>query len=312
MFAAVKARQLFVVFALAAALLPPLQPAQAQSRYEYHSDYFSFVGTDEKGIVAFAMDNNRGRAADRYQAEHFVKLYDQLQGWVSIRGNGDYVNAEKQLKRIPDSADFSFTGDAENGIKISSQTNAIVLSIPAVTKIVFTTNDEGTYWLSAGPATLHWKERIIKGRLIYEFLHWSQFNRLAGKSPGRLKNFNGFYLKTAAESDFYLHYRENDRLHLTGKQTGFATWRGAAQISSVGFQITEHHIAPGFYRWPAAWSGQFHYKGTDYRFELKTVHRDTVRNWVIGGFAMAIVEGKITSVDGRQRITVVGLAELIP
>ena len=46
------------------------------SRLEYYSDYFSFTGQDSQGFVAFAMDNNRGRDGDSYQAEHFLKFYD--------------------------------------------------------------------------------------------------------------------------------------------------------------------------------------------------------------------------------------------
>lgn len=40
----------------------------------YVSDYFSFVGQDSQGKVAFALDNNRGRDGDAYQAEHFLVL----------------------------------------------------------------------------------------------------------------------------------------------------------------------------------------------------------------------------------------------
>ena len=300
-----------VLVAAAAAWLLPLPLAQAQSQHEYTSDYFSFVGRDKNGLVAFAMDNNRGRAADRYQAEHFLKLYDQLQGWVAIKGNGDYINAENQLERIPDSADFSFNGDAETGLRIHSPSNAIALSISPVPKMLFQTNQEGTYWMGAAPATLRWRERIIQGRVIYEYLHWNRFNRLVGKSPGVFRNFNGLYLMVAEGSDFYFHQRENERLQLSGKQLGFATWNGAAPLDDVDFHITEYGFAPGFYRWPTTWTGRFRYQGTAYRFELKTVDRAVERNWVIGGFAMAIVEGEITSADGLQHLTVFGLAELI-
>ena len=307
----VKRNYPLAVFSLVVFWLLPLHSAPAQSHHEYTSDYFSFVGRDEKGLVAFAMDNNRGRAADRYQAEHFVKLYDQLQGWVTVKGNGDYPNDRKQLKRIPDSADFSFTGTAEKGLIIRSLSNAIELSIPPISKTIHNQNDEGAYWLGAAAATLRLKERVIRGRLIYEYLHWNRFNRLAGKSPGRLRNFNGFYLIAAPGSDFYLHDRDYDRLDLTGKQAGFATWTGAAPLDSIELHVTDHSVAAGVYLWPNAWTGRFRYNGSAYRFTLKTVDRDTARNWVVGGFAMAIVKGEIQSIDGFQRLPVVGLAELI-
>jgi hypothetical protein len=51
------------------------------------SDYFSFVGADEQGHVAFAIDNNRGRDSNAYsnayQAEHFYAvLHDEHHGWM--------------------------------------------------------------------------------------------------------------------------------------------------------------------------------------------------------------------------------------
>ncbi len=47
------------------------------------SDYFSFVGADEQGHVAFAIDNNRGRDGNAYQAEHFYAvLHDEHHGWM--------------------------------------------------------------------------------------------------------------------------------------------------------------------------------------------------------------------------------------
>ncbi len=43
----------------------------------YYSDYFSFIGRDDQGMVAFALDNNRGQDKDSWQAEHFVVLHDE-------------------------------------------------------------------------------------------------------------------------------------------------------------------------------------------------------------------------------------------
>lgn len=38
------------------------------------SNYFSFVGADEQGHVAFALDNNRGRDGSVYQNEYLAIL----------------------------------------------------------------------------------------------------------------------------------------------------------------------------------------------------------------------------------------------
>jgi hypothetical protein len=65
----------------------------ARLELAYYSDYFSFVGRDRFGTVAFALDNNRGRDGDSWQAEHFVVLHDELNGWPALTGNGAYANS---------------------------------------------------------------------------------------------------------------------------------------------------------------------------------------------------------------------------
>ncbi len=86
----------------------------------YYSDYFSFIGGDEQGMVAFALDNNRGRDGDSWQAEHFVVLHDEKAGWQNVSGDGPYYNVTRQLESIPDSPDFSFIGKPETGLTIRS------------------------------------------------------------------------------------------------------------------------------------------------------------------------------------------------
>src|SRR6266571_354272 len=77
---------------LAALLLLPLSVAgcsadstaqePSTSTLIYVSDYFSFVGADQVGRVAFALDNNRRRDGEAFQAEHFVVLHDERKGWM--------------------------------------------------------------------------------------------------------------------------------------------------------------------------------------------------------------------------------------
>jgi hypothetical protein len=74
----------------------------AAAKLSYYSDYFSFIGRDTLGFVAFALDNNRGMDGPDYQAEQFGVLYDQKSGWVKLVGTGDYDNIDGVLERIPD------------------------------------------------------------------------------------------------------------------------------------------------------------------------------------------------------------------
>lgn|GEM_PF-6984486 len=56
----------------------------------YVSGYFSFVGSDAQGNVTFAIDNNRGRDGENYQAEHFLVLHNEKQGlYLRGRANDD-------------------------------------------------------------------------------------------------------------------------------------------------------------------------------------------------------------------------------
>jgi hypothetical protein len=47
-----------------------LLPAFADETKRYHSDYFSFVGSDTQGTVYLAHDNNRGQTGERFFADH--------------------------------------------------------------------------------------------------------------------------------------------------------------------------------------------------------------------------------------------------
>ena len=101
---------------------------QAQ-KLAYYSDYFSFIGSDDRGRVAFALDNNRGRDGDSWQAEHFVALHDEKAGWQVVSGSGPYYNITRQLETIPNSPDFSFEGTANTGLRIRSGSNTLQLRL---------------------------------------------------------------------------------------------------------------------------------------------------------------------------------------
>ncbi|MEJ2156489.1 MAG: hypothetical protein P8X96_14210, partial [Desulfobacteraceae bacterium] len=180
------------VMALLFCLLPV--HSSAKENLAYYSDYFSFIGRDAVGYVAFALDNNRGVDAGAYQAEHFAVMYDQKAGWVSITGTGDYDNSQKRLEQIPDSPGFKFKGNAEAGITIRSKENALALKIdPMVTRLSDPKEKRLQRWGSA-QAVLTWKERSIPGRVIYEYLVVHGWNRLSRTYAGTWDNFQGFYL----------------------------------------------------------------------------------------------------------------------
>ena len=71
-------------FGMDAPLASPKAISLPDTALLYVSDYVSFVGEDHHGRVAFALDNNRGRDGESWQAEHFVVLHDEHEGWISL------------------------------------------------------------------------------------------------------------------------------------------------------------------------------------------------------------------------------------
>jgi hypothetical protein len=290
-------------------------PSKATSVFDaslvYVSDYVSFVGRDEHGAVAFALDNNRGRDGENWQAEHFVVLHDQRRGWIPMEGNGSYDNSTKGLSGIPASPTFHFLGSPEHGLTISSSPNALELRIQPIPIRLERTHEGAEYWLGSAAATLQWDHREISGRVIYEFLVMPDFNRLSRTYWGLWNGFQGLYLNVENLGDLYVHQQESERLTpLLGALDGFL----AVQEHTHRFQLLQvtplqHRHGWGWYQWPMEWSVRWMDEEGAGTARLEVTHLQTVSNWILGGFAMGIVQGTVT----YQGVSypVYGLAELI-
>ncbi len=286
--------------------------SQESITLSYYSDYFSFVGRDSKGWVAFALDNNRGRDGKDFQAEHFVVLHDEHQGWIRVRGNGSYPNPNQELKTIPNSETFQFQGNPERGITIESPANQIKLSLKPVNYQL--ENKKGLAHLRMGsaPAVLHWGQRTIRGRVIYEYIFLPEFNRLSRSYSGLWKDFHGIYLWVEGGGDFYYHSQQSDLLKpLVGEVAGFffLPQSPSKPLSKINIKATDFEQANGAYRWPVSWQGRFLRGQETYQFKGKLSRRNTISNWVTGGFAMGILTGKISGTN--KTYTVYGLGELL-
>ncbi len=277
----------------------------------YYSDYFSFIGGDDRGMVAFALDNNRGRDGDSWQAEHFLALHDEKTGWQAVTGNGPYYNVTRQLETIPNSPDFSFEGTAGNGLLIQSKTNALALKVAPVKIRIAEKRGLAEYRLGSAEATLTWGDRKLRGRVIYEYLFMPAFNRLTRKYPGAFSDFHGIYVSIQNVGDLYIHTQKSMFFSpLIARQEGFLFLNGQGyRLSSLNVNIRKSSFAPGFYRWPEWWEGSFAAGLDHYAFTCRTTDRKTISSWVIGGFAMGIVKGSLVS--ARETWTLYGLGELI-
>ncbi len=277
----------------------------------YVSDYFSFIGQDSQGHVAFALDNNRGRDGDAYQAEHFVILHDERQGWVRLAGNGRYNNTRKELKAIPDSPFFRFQGRPPAGMTITSDTNQITLHIEPISERTRNIHNGAATWMGSAPAVLTWKGRTIPGRVIYEYVVMPDFNRLTRTYWGMWKEFQGLYLVADTTGDVYVHSQLSERIApLVGMLAGFTAFDGHTEsMKDLKVDILERNLTWGFYRWPTAWRISWTGPKGPGTLTLLLSDRNSIANWIIGGFSMGIVRGELDYAGKKHQIY--GLAELI-
>lgn len=277
----------------------------------YVSDYFSFVGEDQRGWVAFALDNNRGQDGDTWQAEHFVMLHDEQRGWVQTVGGGKYPNPNGTLATIPDSAAFQFHGTPTDGMSVTSAANGLRLQIHALPHRLQRNHTAGQYWMGSADATLEWDERVLHGRVIYEYLRMPNFNRLTRRYPSLWKEFHGLYAWVEGGGDLYIHSQQSPLLQpLVGNLTGFAVLNGELlSLDQLTLTVQERQQAIGTYSWPVAWQGRWGDAFTPATFALALSDQKTISNWGIGGFAMGIIQGRLTY-QGRT-LTLYGFGELL-
>jgi hypothetical protein len=277
----------------------------------YVSDYLSFMGRDRHGWVAFALDTNRGRDGDAYQAEHFVALHDEREGWVKVLGYGPYENPRRELAGMPDSPDFRFEGAPASGLVIVSATNGLTLRIEPLAERLRRTHDGAVFGLGSAAASLSWRGRTIPGRVIHEHLMRPHFNRLTRTHIGMWKEFQGWYLLVDGRDDLYLHSQLSERsAPLVGKLVGFAAWDAETDpVGDLEVTVLARDWALGLYRWPVAWRMTWTGRLGPASLSLALSDRRVFANWLIGGFAMGMARGELTYA-GQTR-PVLGLAELI-
>lgn len=277
----------------------------------YVSDYISFVGRDNQGRVAFALDNNRGRDGAKYQAEHLVVLHDERTGWVETVGSGAYPNSQRELAPIPNSPFFHFDGTPESGLAITSEKNDLVLRITPLPRRTQQEQNGGLIWMGSGPAELVWHGRTIRGRVIYEHLMMPNFNRLTRTYWGMWNSFQGFYLLAGSSEDLYLHTHRSERLApLIAPLTGFSVLGEVPeQLNDVQVEVLDYDFAPGFFRWPKLWRITWTGSAGPGSMTLSLSFQKTLSSWLLGGFSMGILTGEVSY--GGRLLPLYGLGELI-
>jgi hypothetical protein len=276
------------------------------------SDYFSFVGADDRGHVAFAIDNDRSRRGNKFDADAHVFLHDERGGWIRVSGNGSYENKKRELLRIPDSPDFLFIGKVENGITLDSPRNKLKLIVGPMQERFTRITSEAIFSLGSMSATLSWNDRVIPGRVIYEYIFMVNISPWYSYVSGLFYNdFQGLYLETSEGGDFYLRNEKGTAWSRAfGKVPGFLVLdRKSEVLEDLRIEVSERSLAFGFYTWPGTWHVSWQGSKGAGSLRLTVVDRKNSTNWIIGGFAMAVVAGEL-SYGGKTR-PVYGLAELI-
>ena len=261
----------------------------------YTSDYFSFVGRDADGFVAFALDNNRGRDGTEYQAEHYTAMHDERSGWIDVSGTGRFENVGHELVGIPDSPFFSFTGEPTSGLRIQSSGNRLDVEIGPITDRIVDHDARTFYALGTAPAVLRWHGRAIEGRIIYEDFVKTGFNMMTRPDLSLLSGFNGFYLLTADGGDLYLHSTKGQGAGLPKPVLGFRVESGRSEIlQDLHLEETGHEPAWGLYLWPTSWTATWRGPEGLATLKLAMITRRGMVNWVIGGYSLSIVVGEVS------------------
>ena len=289
-------------------------PNDASSTLEYVSDFFSFVGRDKAGRVAFTLDSNRGRDGDNWQAEHLVMLlHDETEGWRDLEGAGPYENKKKSLLAIPDSPYFTFTGNPDRGLSINNSHIDLTLEIEPVINQVSRQSGGSVYRMGSSVAVMKWQGRTLKGRVIHERLEMKNFNRLTRNYFDLWTESYGLYAWTDGSPDFlYFHKQVNDtRLTpLVGKLVGYGVFANQGEhLQNLQLTVVDSTQAWGFYQWPKNWKGQWIGRKGRGSIAMNISDLQVISNFILGGLAMGIIEGEITYNGNTRKIY--GMAELL-
>ncbi len=286
-------------------------PVRAEVTTRYHSDYFSFVGSDAEGSVYLAHDNNRGQTGEQFFADHWIMMYAEGTGIVPIVGSAHYPNPGRQLQVIPESEHFRFQGTVEGGLRMSSATNGMEMSVDTLVPVLRRQTENRDYWVGAASAILHWRGRTLKGRVLFEFIAQTGYNRFTSDFGANWTNFNGLYLMTEDHRDLYIRYHERIQPG-TPRESGMATFDGTGTLSGIDFSIKDTQaLADRSYRWPTRWEIGFTHAGDRWLLEASTTHLEAVADWTKGGFAMSVIHGEIRRLNGSGRRRFKGWAELL-
>ncbi len=284
------------------------------SSLAYVSDFFSFVGRDAVGHVAFALDNNRGQDGDTWQTEHLlILLHDEQKGWQKLEGAGPYENTKKTVLQIPNSSYVEFTGDLATGLTIKHLESQLTLQVQGLHKHVLRREGDSRYQMGSAAATMTWQGRTLTGWVIHEHLEMVDFNRLTHQYFDLWTESYGLYAWMENSSDFLTVHQQAEHTPLTpliGNSVGFTETNHIGEpLQDLQLTVKDSTQAMGFYQWPQGWKGQWTGQHGSGSLDVQISDLQVISNFILGGLAMGIIQGNITYKGQTRKIY--GMAELL-
>ena len=289
-------------------------PKQTTSSLAYVSDFFSFVGRDTSGRVAFTLDNNRGKDGNTWQAEHLViLLHDEHKGWKELEGTGQYDNTEKLLAKIPNSPYFDFSGDPTSGLTITNTQYKLTLEINPIKERVSRKDGDSHYRMGSAAGILQWQGRTLTGWVIHERLEMADFNRLTHQYFDLWTESYGIYAWVDGSPDFLYFHKQANETRLTplvGNLVGFGVFANNGEhLQNLKLTVMDSTQAWGLYQWPRNWNGQWIGRKGLGSITMDISDLQVISNFILGGLAMGIIQGEITYEGNTRKIY--GMGELL-
>ncbi|MFQ5949582.1 MAG: hypothetical protein ACE5J1_02725, partial [Nitrospiria bacterium] len=165
-------------------------------------------------------------------------------------------------------------------------------------------------------ATLHGNE--YWGELIHEPVVWVGFNGLK-RYKGLYKEYQGFYLATAAGRQVYFHQNKADRARFLRQNNFSETLQEEGGVIQSDNEIIHTFKSPipvtplkrvtppfAFYTVPQRWRIEASSIGTFFIWSREKISK----NWIFGGYYLMAIEGIMKSESGEERVW--GFAEYFP
>lgn len=285
-------------------LAPPLPVTLEANRDEeisYVSDFLVFAGADADGRVLFAFDANRGNEGEKYQAEHFQRLWVEGEGWSTLPGEEEL--AVEDMWELPSSKEWQISGDTAEGFQLACASREFELRTEPLADRTWRELEGDIFSTAAGSATLTIGERELRGHVHHEFCFLVDRNPLVKTYTDLFGDgFHGVYAIVGEGENVrpFKYHRTGGTLRgLLKRSDGYTPEESASgwsRIPANDFDASDWDLA-GFFSWPgryaASWAVGEDESALQRSFRLSLRQREVVANYVIAGLAVNVVEGTI-------------------